>query len=154
MALNVKFNWGSFCKLMCLSWSMHNALMVSLIFGYGGNDNKRILQNGVLILFAADKSPKRINVCTVCNALLGLLINKTKYWEHFDPIKALKTPICHWSLHHLHIVGWDGGIDGWEHVQLGGHLAHLDFTHLSDKTGTPSSPSSQSLQPPSSQKNY
>ena len=58
---------------------MHNALMVSLIFGQGGNDNKRILQNGVLIFFAADKSPKRINVCTVCNALLGLLINKMKF---------------------------------------------------------------------------
>ena len=51
-------------------------------------------------------------------------------------------------------MGWDGGINGWEHVQLGGHLAHLDFTHLSDKTGTPSSPSSQSLRPPSSQENY
>ena len=51
-------------------------------------------------------------------------------------------------------MGWDGSIDGWEHVQLGGHLAHLDFTHLSHKTGTPSSPSSQSLRPPSSQENY
>ena len=58
---------------------MHNALMVSLMFGYCGNDNERILQNGVLVFFAADKPPKRINVCTVCNALLGLLINKMKY---------------------------------------------------------------------------
>ena len=58
---------------------MHNAVMVSLIFGYGGNDNKGIFQNGVLIFFAADKSPKRINVCIVGNALLGLLINKMKY---------------------------------------------------------------------------
>ena len=33
-------------------------------------------------------------------------------------------------------------------------MAHLDFTHLSHKTGTPSSPSSQSLRPPSSQENY
>ena len=51
-------------------------------------------------------------------------------------------------------MGWDGGIDGWEHVQLGGQSAHLDFTQLSDKTGTPSSPSSQSLRPPSSQETY
>ena len=88
IALNVKFNWGSFCKLMCLRWRMHNPLMVSLIFGYGGNDNKRILQIGVLIFFAADKSPKRINVCTVCSALLGFINNKMRYWEHSDPLTA------------------------------------------------------------------
>ena len=55
---------------------MHNALMVSLMFGYGGNDRKEIFQNGVSIFFAADKSPKGINCVS---ALLGFLNNKMQY---------------------------------------------------------------------------